>query len=262
MTKVDAHPSSNLKIVGIIPARYGSTRFPGKPLVPIAGKTLIQRTYENALLCSSLQSLVVATDDDRIFEHVAGFGGHVVMTSSTCLNGTERLVEVLKTNPRFDDVPIIVNIQGDEPCLDPLVTQRIVEVLLNDPVAVMSTAVIPFDPMEDGNNPSIVKCVLDQKHNVLYFSRALIPSGKTQKSSDHIYYRHVGIYAYRRDFLLRYADLPATPLQLAEDLEQLKVLEHGFRIKAAIVDSSSMGVDTPDDIQKVEQWLCKQNTFL
>lgn len=255
--------SSNTKIIGIIPARYGSSRFPGKILAPIANKTLIQRTYENAKRCSLLQEIVIATDDVRIYEHVQGFGGDVLMTSTTCPTGSDRLVEALKNNRRFDQADIIVNIQGDEPCLDPNVTESIIKALLSDPVAVMSTAVVKIESEEDACSPSIVKCVIDSNGNALYFSRALIPAGHTLKMRPGVtYYRHVGIYAYRHDFLLKYAELPRTPLQLAEDLEQLKVIEHGYRIKTAVVECSSIGVDIPDDIQKVEQWLCKQNISL
>lgn len=258
-----SHIKKELKIVGIIPARYGSTRFPGKILAPIAGKTLIERTYQNARLSPLLQHLVVATDDHRIYEHVQSFGGEVVMTSLTCPTGTDRLVEAVKNDSRFDDIDIIVNIQGDEPCLDPQITQQVIEALAKDSIAVMSTAVMRLTSLEEAHHPSIVKCVMDTQGNALYFSRALIPAGHSQTLQSHVsYYRHVGIYAYRRDFLLLYADLPRTPLQNAEDLEQLKVLEHGFRIKTALVNQASIGVDTPDDIQKVEQWLCKQNSFL
>jgi 3-deoxy-manno-octulosonate cytidylyltransferase (CMP-KDO synthetase) len=255
--------SDKTSIIGIIPARYSSSRFPGKILAPIANKTLIQRTYENAKRCALLQEIVIATDDVRIYNHVQDFGGDVLMTSTTCLTGSDRLVEAVKNNRRFDHADIIVNIQGDEPCLDPNVTESVIKALLNDSVAVMSTAIVKIESEEEALSPSIVKCVIDSKENALYFSRALIPAGHSLKVRPEVtYYRHVGIYAYRREFLLKYTELPQTPLQIAEDLEQLKVIEHGYRIKTAIVACSSIGVDIPDDIQKVEQWLCKQNTSL
>lgn len=258
--KRSENPHCDSTIIGMIPARYASTRFPGKILAPIAGKTLIQRTYENAKQCTLLQQLIVATDDTRIFHHVKDFGGEVVMTSPECPTGTDRLVEALKKHPDIGDLAIIVNIQGDEPCLDPNVIQKVAQALTADPVAVMSTAVVKLESQEEAHNPSVVKCVIDNNHNALYFSRALIPAGHTQKMQPGInYYRHMGIYAFRKDFLLKYAELPRTALQLAEDLEQMKVLEHGFRIKVAVVDSFSIGVDTPEDIQRVEQWLNKQN---
>lgn len=249
------------KSIAMIPARYASSRFPAKMLAPILGKTLIQRTYENARRCSLLDHLVVCTDDERIYDHVKGFGGDVVMTSLSCPTGSDRIAEALRNNKRFDDVSIVVNIQGDEPCLDPMIIQRVIEILQRDPEAMMSTAVIPLKTAEEAQNPCVVKCVLDANHNALYFSRALIPAGHTlQMRSGVTYYRHMGIYGFRRDFAVKYAELPPTPLQMAEDLEQLKVLEHGFRVKAAIVDHFSIGVDRPEDIQKVEHLICKQNT--
>jgi 3-deoxy-manno-octulosonate cytidylyltransferase (CMP-KDO synthetase) len=246
-------------ILAIIPARYGSTRFPGKPLIEIQGKTLIQRTYENTKRCKSLSDIIVATDDQRIYDHVQGFGGHVIMTPTACPTGTDRLAYVLENDPSLQKAEIIVNVQGDEPCLDPIVITHLAEVLQSDPSAVMSTAVVKLQE-DEAANPSDVKCVLALDGTVLYFSRALIPGGKYRK--EVLYYKHVGIYAYRPDFLLKYAKLPMTPLQIAEDLEQLKVLEHGYKIKAAIVESASAGVNIPEDIKKVEQDLCKQNTFL
>lgn len=252
--------SSSMRVIGVIPARFASTRFPGKPLVEILGKTLIQRTYENAKECHALNDIVVATDDKRIFDHVKGFGGHVVMTSEECPTGTDRIAEVLKRHREFDKAEIIINIQGDEPCLDPDVITKVVHILDHDKDAVMSTAIVPLHP-DEANNSSVVKCVIDKNHNALYFSRALIPAGLTLKMQPKVhYYKHMGIYGYRREFLLMYPALTPTPLMLAENLEQLKVLEHGYRIKAAVVTGESIGVDLPEDIKKVEQLLCKQNT--
>lgn len=268
------------RVLGVIPARFGSTRFPGKPLALILGKTLLQRTYENALRCPLFESLIVATDDARIFQHVQEFGGNVVMTSSFCATGTDRLIEVINNDSRFTGIEIIVNVQGDEPCIDPKVIQQVIDILQKDSQAVMSTAVVKIDSAEEACSSSVVKCVFDSQKNAIYFSRALIPSGhSSQFSPEMTYYKHIGIYGYRRDFLLRYGDLPNTPLQMAENLEQLKVLEHGFRIKVAVIQRPviedgisedlkellnhvSIGVDTPEDIQKVERLLCKQNTYL
>lgn len=250
-------------VIAIIPARYGSTRFPGKILANIKGKTLIQRTYENAKLCPLLDDIIIATDDDRIFDHVASFGGKAVMTPSDCATGTDRLAFVVDNFPALCAAEIIVNIQGDEPCIEPSVTIKIVEALRKDPTAMMSTAVVPIESEEEAGNPGDPKCVLDLHGNVLYFSRSLIPGNLKQEFQKHIaYYRHLGVYAYRPHFLLTYRDLPMTPLQQAEDLEQLKVLEHGYKIKAAVVHSASVGVNTPEDIKKVEQELCKQNSYL
>lgn len=254
--------TSSMRVIGVIPARFGSTRFPGKPLADIMGKTLIQRTYENAKKCTLLQDLVVATDDKRIFDHVKGFGGHVVMTSEDCPTGTDRLAEVLKNDRKYEQSEIIINIQGDEPCLDPDVIKKVIEILDHDPLAVMSTAIVELPP-EEAQNSSVVKCVIDKNQNALYFSRALIPAGLSQKIQPNVqYYKHMGIYGYRREFLRHYSELTPTPLMQAESLEQLKVLEHGYRIKAAIVSHESVGVDLPEDIKKVELLLCKQNTSL
>lgn len=251
------------RVVGIIPARYGSVRFPGKPLADIMGKSLIRRTYENAKRSETLEEVVVATDDHRIYEHVIEFGGEAVMTSDKCLTGTDRLADAVKNLRRLHDAELFINIQGDEPCLEPQVIDSIAEALLHDHEAVMSTAVVKIESEEEALSSSVVKCVMDGKGNALYFSRALIPSNKASHYNPQItYYKHLGIYGYRREFLLHYAELKTTPLQLAEDLEQLKVLEHGYRIKTAIVKSCGIGVDTPEDIKKVEQLLCKQNTSL
>lgn len=251
-----------VKILGIIPARYASTRFPGKPLTLILGKTLLQRTFENALQASIIDKLLVATDDGRIAEHVRQFGGQAVMTSLSCPTGTDRLAEVLQLYPELLKAEAVVNIQGDEPCLDPRAIVAAVNLLLQDPQASMATVVTPLKTKEEAFNPSIVKCVLDQHHNALYFSRSLIPSSKKQHFNPKgPYYRHIGLYVYRPAFLLHYQTLSPTPLQLEEDLEQLKVLEHGYRIKAAVTDQACIGVDTPEDLNKIERWLCKQNIF-
>lgn len=249
------------KVIGIIPARFGSTRFPGKPLVQILGKSLIQRTYENALLSTHLSRVIIATDDQRIFDHVRAFGGDVIMTSSECATGTDRLAEVIRNDPTLHDVDIIVNIQGDEPTIDPRVIEAVANALADDPQASMSTAIVRLSNKEHAENPHTVKCVIDSFGYALYFSRALIPAGKGLVfDPTKTYYKHLGLYGYRRDFLLHYSALQPTPLQLAEDLEQLKVLEHGFRIKTTIVESECMDVNTPEDIKKVEQLICKQNT--
>jgi 3-deoxy-manno-octulosonate cytidylyltransferase (CMP-KDO synthetase) len=248
--------NKKLKILGLIPARYGSTRFPGKPLALIAGKTLIQRTYENAKLCHSLDDIAVATDDERIFEHVKGFGGKVVMTSPECPTGTERLAEAVRKYDLFSDYGIIINVQGDEPLLQSKVIESVIDKLVEDELAAMSTAVIKLTSKEEAANYSVVKCVMDQKGNALYFSRTLIPNGHSGEwHPKTTYYKHLGIYGYRREFLFHYAELKPTPLQLSEDLEQLKVLEHGYKIKVAIVDSISLGVDKPEDIKKIEHLL-------
>lgn len=250
------------RILGIIPARYASQRLPAKPLIPIQGKTLLQRTFENAKRASIIDELIIATDDIRIFDHVESFGGKAVMTSPSCSNGTERSAEVLQMYPDWQKIEAVVNIQGDDPFIDPQGIESAVELLLNDPSASMATLAIELKNEEDALSSSVVKCVMDQKQNALYFSRALIPSNKKHRFNPQAtYYHHIGLYVYRPSFLLEYQRLSPTPLQLEEDLEQLKVLEHGYRIKVALTDKASMSVDTPEDLKKIEQWLCKQNTF-
>lgn len=249
------------KVLAVIPARFGSKRFPGKPLSLIQGKTLIQRTYENALLCPILDRIVIATDDERIFDHAKSFGAEVLMTDPNCPNGTERIAEVLAKTEH--DADIIVNVQGDEPCVTPEVIIALVQALVDNPEIPMSTVITRIKKREDSLNPSVVKCVIDQKGRALYFSRQLIPGNKEiQYTESTPYYSHIGLYAYRKEFLFQYLKLSPTPLQLAEDLEQLKVLEHGYLIQTATVDHVNLGVDTPEDIHKVESYLCKQNLFL
>lgn len=256
--------NSSLKTLGIIPARFGSTRFPGKPLIPILGKSLVQHTFENSKRFSELQELIIATDDLRIAEHAASFGANVAMTSPKCLTGTDRLAEVVRSNPKLSEYDLILNIQGDEPCLCPSIVSAVIRKLQEDPIADMATAVIPLQSEKEALNPSVVKCTFDLNGNALYFSRSLIPFSWKKWEDSGPYYRHIGIYCFKREFLLKYAELPTTSLQLAEDLEQLKVLEHGFRIKVALLPPSSIsiGVDLPEDIKKVEQLLCKLNTSL
>lgn len=246
------------RVLGVIPARYGSVRFPGKPLANISGKTLIQRTYENALRCPSIESLIVATDHPAIFEHVQSFGGQVFMTSSQCPTGSDRIAEVLRAEKQFLDADIIVNVQGDDPCIDPKSLDSVIAVLKADPSCVVATPVVKIESEEEALSPHVVKCVLDQNHCALYFSRSLIPGNKRGLYDPlQTYYRHLGIYVYRREFLLEYGQLPTTPLQLTEDLEQLKILELGHRIKVAVVNESSPDVNVPEDIKKIEQLLRK-----
>lgn len=251
------------KVIGIIPARYASTRLPGKLLIPLLGKTLLQRTFENAQQISSLDELIVATDDPRIYSHVEEFGGRAMMTSPTCQTGTDRLAEVLQQKPEWLKATAIVNVQGDEPCLNPQAVDAAVALLLSDKEASTATLAAPLKNEEEAWQSSIVKCVMDQQNNALYFSRSLIPGNKKRSfNGERAYYRHIGLYVYRPAFLLHYQALPPTPLQLEEDLEQLKILEHGYRMKVALTEEAGIGVDTPEDLNKIEQWLCKQNTFL
>lgn len=243
------------KIIAIIPARYESQRFPGKLLAKLGGKTLIQNTYENASKCDALNEIFVATDDQRIFDHVQEFGGKAVMTSSSCPTGTDRIVETAKS---LDKNSIIVNVQGDEPLVKASVIKAVALELVHRIDLPMTTAIVPIKNPEDLQCPNIVKCVMDKNGRALYFSRAPIPHSRDGYRGVH--HAHLGIYAYRHPFLMTYASLSPTPLQQSEALEQLKVLEHGYAIGCVVVDDLPLGVDTPEDLKKVQELICKQSS--
>ena len=236
----------NKKILGIIPARYASTRFPGKPLADICGKPMIQHVYERAKQAKSLHDVLVATDDERIFNAVKNFGGEAVMTDANLPNGTARCEQAAKIYN--GDIDTVINIQGDEPLLDPLMIDE-VAALLNE----CETATLCSELKEDFNNPNIVKVVMSQNGYALYFSRSLIPYKRNK--SDLPICQHIGIYGYSLEFLRKYVTLSPTPLSEAESLEQLKILEHGYRIKIKSTESKikSLGVDTPEDLEKVRE---------
>ncbi|XP_078429039.1 nucleotide-diphospho-sugar transferases superfamily protein isoform X4 [Wolffia australiana] len=250
------HCGFRTRVVGIIPARYASTRFEGKPLVHILGKPMIQRTWERAKLASTLDH-IVATDDQRIAECCRGFGADVIMTSESCLNGTERCNEALqKLGKNYD---IVVNIQGDEPLIEPEIIDGVVQALQTSKDAVFSTAVTSLKP-EDGADTNRVKCVVDNRGYAIYFSRGLIPFNKSGKPNPKFpYFLHLGIQSYDSKFLKIYPNLPPTPLQLEEDLEQLKVLENGYKMKVIKVDHDAHGVDSPEDVKKIEALMRERN---
>ncbi|KAE8732157.1 3-deoxy-manno-octulosonate cytidylyltransferase [Hibiscus syriacus] len=245
------------RVVGIIPARYASSRFEGKPLVHILGKPMIQRTWERSKLATTLDHLVVATDDEKIAECCRGFGADVIMTSESCQNGAERCYEALeKLEKKYD---IVVNIQGDEPLLEPEIIDGIVKALQAAPDAVFSTAVTSLKP-EDAFDPNRVKCVVDNRGYAIYFSRGLIPFNKSAKVNPRFpYLLHLGIQSYDSKFLKLYPKLQPTPLQLEEDLEQLKVLENGYKMKVIKVEHDAHGVDTPEDVEKIESLMRERN---
>ncbi|XP_057457127.1 3-deoxy-manno-octulosonate cytidylyltransferase, mitochondrial-like [Lotus japonicus] len=245
------------RVVGIIPARFASSRFQGKPLIQILGKPMIQRTWERAKLAATLDHVVVATDDEKIAECCRQFGADVVMTAESCRNGAERCNEaVQKLGKKYD---IVVNIQGDEPLIEPEIIDGIVKALQAAPDAVFSTAVTSLKPV-DANDPNRVKCVVDNRDYAIYFSRGLIPFNKSGKVNPHFpYLLHLGIQSYDAKFLKIYSDLQPTPLQLEEDLEQLKVLENGYKMKVIKVDHDAHGVDTPEDVEKIESLMRERN---
>jgi 3-deoxy-manno-octulosonate cytidylyltransferase (CMP-KDO synthetase) len=238
-------------VVGIIPARYGSTRFPGKPLADLLGKPVVQHVYERAREAQTLERLVVATDDDRIFQAVTGFGGEAVMTRSDHPNGTDRLAEAAADM----EAEIVVNIQGDEPLIEGAVIDAAVQPLLADASIPMGTLVARITHPADLHNPNVVKVVIDRQGFALYFSRSLIPYARGGNGAQTVYYYHPGLYVYRKEFLLTYASLPPTPLEQVEKLEQLRALEHGYRIKVVETQHNSVGVDTPADLEHVKRLL-------
>jgi 3-deoxy-manno-octulosonate cytidylyltransferase (CMP-KDO synthetase) len=235
-----------MKVVGVIPARYASTRLPGKPLSEILGQSMIQRVYEGASRSRLLETLIVATDDPRIVQAVQTFGGRAVLTSPDHNTGTDRVAEVA----RGLAAQIVVNIQGDEPFVHPGMIDEIVEPLLSDASLPMCTSSHEIRDPQDFANPNVVKVVVNLAGEALYFSRSLIPYPR--KSEGHRVFEHIGLYAYRRDFLFKYAALPQTPLEKLESLEQLRVLEHGFRLR--VVETRQpyvpLSVDTPEDLER------------
>lgn len=238
------------RAVIIIPARWGSTRFPGKPLHPIAGKPLVQHVWERCLAVKGVDRVIIATDDTRILEAAFGFGAEVALTSARHPSGTDRLAEVAKNLP---SAGILLNVQGDEPFLEPRLAERVIEALKSDPKARMSTAACPLAP-EDLNNPNCVKVVMDLAGYALYFSRSPIPCDRDGDIRPDRF-RHIGIYAYRRAFLLDLVKRRQTPLEKSEKLEQLRALEHGAKIRVVVTKSASPGVDTPRDATLIEQML-------
>ena len=229
----------------VIPARYESSRLPGKPLVDILGKTMIQRVHDQAIK-SECRRVIVATDDERVLNEVNRFGGTAVMTARTHESGTDRIEEVAAIQGMAED-EIVVNVQGDEPEIDPEAIDAVIEALIHDPECPMATIAAPLKSQADATNPNIVKVVCDQRGRALYFSRAPIPIQRDSTDTDApIGLRHIGIYAYRRDFLPTFASWAPTPLELSEKLEQLRVLEHGHPISVAVREMSGEGIDTPE----------------
>jgi len=244
-----------MKVIGIIPARYASTRFPGKPLIEINGRTMIQRVYEQASK-AGLDRLVVATDDEQIYSHVKGFGGDVIVTSTTHTNGTERCNEVLiKIDETYD---VAINIQGDEPYVQPDQIKAVAS-LFDDPKVQIGTLVKRIEKGEDLENPnSIKKVVLNEDMYAIYFSRSPIPYLQGKPVSEwldhHVYYKHIGIYGYRPSVLSEIVALPPSLLEKAESLEQLRWLENGYRIKTALTDFESPSVDVPEDLELLKKF--------
>jgi len=234
------------RVIGIIPARYGSTRFLGKPLVKIGHKSLLAWTYFHASLSTTFEDLLVATDDGRILEECKSFGAKAILTSPTHNSGTDRLCEVVSQIPETD--LIVVNIQGDEPDIDPKLIDGVVNLKLQNRNWEMTTAACELLEPKDWKDPNRVKVTFDSKGKALYFSRSLIPS---QWKSKVKVYRHLGIYCYEKEALLSYPNLPKSSLEESESLEQLRGLEAGFSIGVFVTEKAGLSVDTPEDLQAV-----------
>jgi len=241
-----------MKVVAIIPCRYASKRFEGKPLSPILGKPMIQWVYERAKQAAILTDVVVATDDERIYGCVEGFGGRVLMTASTHRSGSDRAAEAARMLDLGDD-DIVINIQGDQPAFDPQSLSKVVSPLMDDLELVMTTLVYRISDPAEIEDPNHVKCAFDKENFALYFSRSPIPFGPpTADSVSFDIFKHLGIYAYRNHFLQRFASLPQGRLEAIEKLEQLRAIEHGYRIKVVEILHDSKEVDRPEDINKLE----------
>lgn len=240
-----------MKIVGIIPARYGSTRYPGKPLALILGKPLIEWVWNNAKKVKIFSDLIIATDDKRIIENVEKFGGKAVLTSKKWRSGSERCTEIA----RQIHSDLIVNIQGDEPLISPRTIKQVIDAARKEKTASLVTAAVKTNNREEYLDKNTVKVVCDQKGYALYFSRAPIPYPRGGVIEHYFCYKHLGIYVYPKDFLLKFITLTPTLLERIENLEQLRVLEHGYKIKVVLVKENSYSIDTPADLQKVEKIL-------
>ena len=246
-----------MSTIGVIPARWGATRFEGKVLANLMGKPVVQHVWENAKKAKTLDDLVVACDDERIFKVVVGFGGKAVYTSPDQPSGTDRLAEVV--NPL--DVDIAVNIQGDEPLMKPILIDNLVIALQNEKSAQMATVIKKIEDESELTNSNVVKVVVDKNGYAIYFSRYAIPYNRTSSTDGKkrpTYFKHIGIYAFTKDFLFTFRNLPNSSLENAEKLEQLRAIENGYKIKTVETKLDTIGVDTPEDLRRVEDALLKE----
>ena len=241
-----------MRAVGVIPARWGSTRFEGKVLAKISGKPMIEHVWRRCKQSRLLRDVIIACDDERILKAARAFGAKAVLTSKDHASGTDRTAEAAANVP----AEIIVNIQGDEPLIHHSVIDSLVTALSKDPDCLMATAIKLIPAKHEFENPNVVKVVVDAQGNALYFSRSVIPYDRDKAGIQKIkYYKHLGIYAYRRNFLLKFKNMPKSRLERAEQLEQLRALEAGVKIKTVLTDIETIGVDTPEDLARVEQIL-------
>jgi len=242
-----------MKTIGVIPARLASTRFPAKILAKIDGKPLIQHVWEKVRLCKELDGVLIACDHQDIFKAAQNFKAQVVLTDPHHASGSDRIAEAVKNL----DVDIVVNIQGDEPFIDPKTIDALAVLLKEDTHALMGTVIKEITDEDEAQNPNVVKCVVDKQGYALYFSRSPIPYYRGHALDKMKRYKHLGLYAYRKDFLMQYKGWPKGILESAEELEQLRVLEQGFKIKTTLTDYESIAVDTPQDLQKAQIWFDK-----
>jgi len=245
-----------MKFIAVIPARYASSRFPGKPLATLGGKMVIERVYEQ--VSSVLDEVYVATDDERIYNAVVGFGGKAIMTSDKHKSGTDRIAEAVEKIESKADV--VINIQGDEPFIHPDQIRTVMS-LFDDNDTEIATLGKPFESMDAADNPNSPKIVVGQNGRALYFSRSVIPFVRGKEHTDWLKYypflKHIGLYAYRRETLMKITKLEQTPLELAESLEQLRWLEHGIAVKVGTTNCETIGIDTPEDLQRAEEFIKK-----
>jgi 3-deoxy-manno-octulosonate cytidylyltransferase (CMP-KDO synthetase) len=242
----------SIRVVAVIPARYGSQRLPAKPLADICGKPMVQHVYERAAKATLVDTVLVATDDERIASVVRRFGGNVVMTPESLQTGTDRIAFVADSLP---DADIVVNVQGDEPVMESAMIDEAVAPLVQDSSILVGTLVREIESDAELTNPGIVKVVLDNEGNGMYFSRSPVPFGRDLQQSEwlkhHTYYKHIGLYVFRRGFLGAFTDLAQTPLEKAEKLEQLRILGNGYKIRCTVTSFDSVPVDTQEDLDRV-----------
>jgi len=244
-----------MEAIGVIPARYCSSRFEGKVLADIAGKPMIQYVWERAKEAKVLDDVVIACDDERILRVAKDFGAKAVLTAKGHISGTDRIIEVI--NPL--EVRIVVNIQADEPLINPVTIDSLTQTMLDNPKLVMATVAKRITDKKELEDPNVVKLVKDKNDYALYFSRAAIPFHVVSSEVENpIFYKHIGLYAFTKDFLFVYKNLPVSKLELTEKLEQLRVLEEGYRIKVIETEFDSVGVDTPEDLEKVRRILAQR----
>lgn len=241
-----------MSMIAVIPSRYASTRLPGKPLVDICGKPMVQHVYERVRRVSLFDEVLVATDDERIANAVEAFGGEACMTSPDCPSGSDRLIEVAKSHP----ADVYVNVQGDEPLVEPASIEKLARAMLDDPSLQMGTLCYPISA-EQAQNPNLVKVVRAHNGNALYFSRSPIPFPRSGGIAPQ-YFGHLGMYACRREFLMNFGSLPYSPLENTEKLEQLRVLQAGIAIRVLEVEATGPGVDTPEDLEAVRRILTEK----